>query len=63
MRTLALAREPLSELALDACDDCQALWLDATESQQLTPGALIGVFRAIATSHPQARTFADVKGI
>lgn len=56
MRTLALAREPLSELALDACDDCQALWLDATESQQLTPGALIGVFRAIATSHPQART-------
>ena len=55
MRRLALAREPLCALALDACDDCQALWLDATESQQLTPGALIEVFRAIATSHPQAR--------
>lgn len=55
MRTLVLARDPLSPLAIDACDNCQALWLDANESQQLTPGALIEVFRAIATSHPHAR--------
>ena len=55
MRPLVLARDPLSPLTLDACDDCQALWLDATESQQLTPGALIEVFRAIATSKPHAR--------
>jgi DNA-directed RNA polymerase subunit RPC12/RpoP len=55
MRTLVLARDPLSPLAIDTCDNCQALWLDANESQQLTPGALIEVFRAIATSHPHAR--------
>lgn len=56
MRSLVLARDPLLPLTIDACDDCQALWLDATESQQLTPGALIEVFRAIATSQPHART-------
>lgn len=55
MRTLVLPRDPLSPLAIDTCDNCQALWLDATESQQLTPGALIEVFRAIATSQPHTR--------
>jgi len=55
MRPLELAREPLAPLTLDACDNCQALWLDATESQQLTPGSLIVVFRAISASHPEAR--------
>ena len=52
MRSLVLPRDPLAPVAIDACDDCQALWLDATESQQLTPGALIGLFRAIAQSRP-----------
>jgi endogenous inhibitor of DNA gyrase (YacG/DUF329 family) len=56
MRPLQLARSPLAPLTVDACDNCQALWLDASESQQLTPGALIEVFRAIALSHPEART-------
>ncbi|MGE5171239.1 MAG: hypothetical protein ACM3JC_12825 [Rudaea sp.] len=55
MRSLALPRDPLAPLAIDACDDCQALWLDATESQQLTPGAVIEVFRAIAASRPEQR--------
>src|SRR5689334_7370395 len=55
MRTLALPRDPLAPLALDACDDCQALWLDATESQQFTPGALIALFRVIAGSHQKRR--------
>jgi hypothetical protein len=55
MRSLTLARDPIAPLTLDACDNCQALWLDATESQQLTPGALIEVFRVIGTSHPEAR--------
>jgi hypothetical protein len=55
MRPLVLARDPLASLTLDACDNCQALWLDATESQQLTPGALIEVFRAIAASKPHER--------
>ncbi len=56
MRPLALARTPLSPVTVDACDNCQALWLDATESQQLTPGALIDLFRAIGTSRRDART-------
>ena len=55
MHTLALPRDPLAPLALDACDDCQALWLDATESQQFTPGALIALFRVIAGSHQKRR--------
>lgn len=55
MRSLALPRDPLAPLSLDACDDCQALWLDATESQQLTPGAVIALFRAIGSSQPTRR--------
>jgi len=56
MRSLTLARTPLSPMTIDGCDDCQALWLDATESQQLTPGALIEVFRAIALAQAHARS-------
>jgi len=56
MRPLPLARTPLSPVTVDACDNCQALWLDATESQQLTPGALIELFRAIGASQREART-------
>jgi len=56
MRPLPLARTPLSPVTVDACDNCQALWLDATESQQLTPGALIELFRAIGASQRDART-------
>lgn len=55
MRSLRLSREPLEPLLLDVCDNCQALWLDATESQQLTPGALIELFRAIAASRQAQR--------
>jgi len=55
MRSLVLSRAPLAPLALDVCDDCQALWLDATESQQLTPGAVIALFRAIAAAKPARR--------
>ncbi|HXR56673.1 MAG TPA: zf-TFIIB domain-containing protein [Casimicrobiaceae bacterium] len=55
MRGVTLAREPLAPLAVDVCDDCQALWLDANESQQLTPGAVIALFRVIAASEPKER--------
>jgi endogenous inhibitor of DNA gyrase (YacG/DUF329 family) len=55
MRSLALARAPLAPLSIDVCDDCQAMWLDATESQQMTPGAVIALFRAIASSKPAQR--------
>lgn len=55
MRSLALPRDPLVPLSIDVCDECQAIWLDATESQQLTPGAVIALFRAIGTSQPARR--------
>jgi Zn-finger nucleic acid-binding protein len=55
MRPLALSRVPLAPVSVDVCDQCQALWLDATESQQLTPGAVIALFRAIASSQPTRR--------
>jgi len=55
MRPLALARDPLAPVTVDTCDNCQALWLDATESQQLTPGTLIELFRTISASRPQQR--------
>ena len=55
MRNLALPREPMAPLAVDVCDDCQALWLDAHESQALTPGAVIALFREIAESQATRR--------
>ena len=47
MRSLTLARQPAGSLALHLCATCQALWFDAGESQLLTPGATIDLFRAI----------------
>ena len=55
MRSLSLARDPLAPLPVDACDDCQAMWLDATESQQMTPGAVLAMFQAIAAAKPTER--------
>lgn len=55
MRSLALARAPLAPISIDLCDDCQAIWFDATESQQLTPGAVIELFRAIGSSQATHR--------
>lgn len=55
MRSLSLPRDPLAPVTVDVCDTCQALWLDAAESQQLTPGALIELFRVIAWSRPATR--------
>jgi Zn-finger nucleic acid-binding protein/endogenous inhibitor of DNA gyrase (YacG/DUF329 family) len=55
MRSLALARAPLASISIDLCDDCQAIWFDATESQQLTPGAVIQLFRAIGSSQATQR--------
>jgi endogenous inhibitor of DNA gyrase (YacG/DUF329 family) len=55
MRENALQRAPLAPLAIDLCDDCQALWFDADESWQLTPGAVTDLFRAIGSSQPARR--------
>lgn len=55
MTTRSLARDPLAPLPVDTCDACQALWLDATESQQMTPGAVLSMFRVIAAAKPAER--------
>lgn len=47
MRALALPRKPLGDVTIDFCVGCQALWFDAFESVQLTPGAVITLFRII----------------
>jgi len=35
------------EIAIDLCDPCQAIWFDARENLQLTPGATLAMFRVI----------------
>jgi hypothetical protein len=47
MRRQAFARKTLGTEDLDLCFDCQAIWFDAYESSQLTPGAVLELFRAI----------------
>ena len=47
MRRQAYARKPLGTEDLDLCFACQAIWFDAYESSQLTPGAVLELFRTI----------------
>ena len=56
MRRQAFARKTLGSVDLDICFDCQAIWFDQYESAQLTPGAVIELFRLInehASSAPR----------
>lgn len=55
MRPLRLARKIGGELTVDLCADCQALWFDAFESVQLTPGATLELFGAIRRPGLSAR--------
>ncbi len=55
MRALVLERKPLGTVQVDLCGDCRALWFDAFESVQLTPGATLELFRCIHESAPQTR--------
>ena len=45
MTSLDFARRPSGTETIDLCSDCQALWFDAFESAQLTPGATLDLFR------------------
>jgi Zn-finger nucleic acid-binding protein len=40
-------RKPLGQVELDLCFDCRAIWFDQYESAQLTPGAVLELFRTI----------------
>ena len=55
MQSLVLARKTGGTVAVDLCAACQALWFDAFESLQLTPGAVIALFRAIHAARPETR--------
>lgn len=55
MRALSLGRKPLGECVVDLCERCHALWLDAHESVQLTPGAIVTLFREVSAAGAPAR--------
>jgi hypothetical protein len=47
MQRRDFARRPQGTLQLDLCHGCQAIWFDQFESAQLTPGAVLDLFREI----------------
>jgi uncharacterized protein YbaR (Trm112 family) len=47
MASRAFERRPVGSAELDLCFDCHAIWFDAWESVQLTPGSVIELFRLI----------------
>jgi hypothetical protein len=55
MSPMELEQKLGGKLTLDLCANCQSLWLDAHESQQLTLGATIALFRAIVAVAPSER--------
>jgi hypothetical protein len=55
MERLALERKPLGAVDVDLCQDCQAIWFDAHESLQLTPAAVLALFRAMQAAVARER--------
>jgi len=55
MRVLVLGRKAHGEVAVDLCHECHALWFDAHESVQLTPGAIVTLFREVHGAPAPAR--------
>lgn len=53
MEQRALDRKPSGKVQLDICFACHGIWFDQYESAQLTPGAVIELFRAIHDHHDQ----------
>ena len=47
MHVLVLGRKGHGEIAIDLCHACHSLWFDAHESVQLTPGAIVSLFREV----------------
>lgn len=47
----AFERRPQGKVDVDLCHGCQAIWFDQYESTQLTPGAVIDLFREIHEHH------------
>ena len=58
----AFERRPHGRVELDLCHSCQAIWFDQYESAQLTPGAVIELFREIHEHHDKPmRPLGDLK--
>ena len=58
----ALERRPHGTVDLDLCHACRGIWFDQYESAQLTPAAVIELFREIhAHGEPPAQPLADRK--
>lgn len=53
MQRLDFERKPVGRLDLDICFDCQAIWFDQYESAQLTPGAVLELFKVIHEHKPR----------
>ena len=53
MQRLEFERKPVGLLDLDVCFDCQVIWFDQYESAQLTPGAVLELFRQIHEHEPR----------
>jgi hypothetical protein len=47
MQAQDLERKAHGRMLVDLCPHCRALWFDAFESLQLTPGATLALFRAV----------------
>ncbi len=61
MRRQSFGRKPMGTVDIDLCFDCQAIWFDAYESSQLTPGSVLQLFREIEAQGPRpAKPLADV---
>ena len=53
MQRQAFERKPFGSVDLDICFDCQLIWFDQYESAQLTPGAVLELFRLIHEHEPR----------
>jgi Zn-finger nucleic acid-binding protein len=61
MTRQSLERKPVGEVDLDICFDCHGIWFDQYESAQLTPGAVLALFRTIHEHRDgPRRTVADI---
>jgi hypothetical protein len=47
MQALDFERQQVGVITLDFCFPCQVIWFDAFESQQLTPGGILDVFKTL----------------
>ena len=55
MQTLEFEHLQVGVVALDFCFPCQVIWFDGFESQQLTPGGVLEVFKALHERQASSR--------